>query len=144
MGLFPTSRLQAKMSRLNGKSDLFFKSFYSAVCCTLSIDGIIYSMPYDEILYFEVKSREVFMKTVKEVRSFYAPLVTIEKMVPRNFRRFHNSYLINMDYISEMRHSQIRMANGDVISISLPKRSKARAEYINYLNTKGILVNNYK
>jgi len=132
------------MSRLNGKSDLFFKSFYSAVCCTLSIDGIIYSMPYDEILYFEVKSREVFMKTVKEVRSFYAPLVTIEKMVPRNFRRFHNSYLINMDYISEMRHSQIRIANADVISISLPTRSKTRAEYINYLNTKGILVNNCK
>jgi len=104
-------------------------------------DHIIYSMPYDEILYFEVKNREVFMKTAKEVRSFYAPLVTIEKLAPCNFRRFHNAYLINMDYIGEMLHSQIRMVNGDVINISLPKRSKARAEYINYLKTKKNLAN---
>lgn len=50
--------------------------------------------------------------------------------------------LINMDYIGEMLHSQIRMLNGDVISISLPKRLKARAECINYLNSKKILANN--
>lgn len=79
-----------------------------------------YKIQYDEILYFQSMNRKIIIHTQKGEVEFYGKLKEVQKVVPQIFIQIHKSYVINRNYVCEYRQKNVRLQNGEVISISKP------------------------
>lgn len=72
------------------------------------------------ILYFESLRREIRIYTTGDSNiSFYGKISDIaDKVDNKIFRRCHQSYIVNMDYIQEVSKKEIKMKNGDIVPVS--------------------------
>lgn len=85
-------------------------------------------IPYCEILYFYSENKKVVIVTKNGVECFHAKLKEIEPMLSHSFIQIHQSYLINMDYLQELKYETVKMCNGDVLTISQAYRKKVRTQ----------------
>jgi DNA-binding LytR/AlgR family response regulator len=87
--------------------------------------GLHTKLFYKDILYFFSQNKKIVIVTnKKETFEFNARLKDVSCIVPHNFILIHQSYLINLDYVSECSYEYVKMQNGDILSISQPYRKE--------------------
>lgn len=104
--------------RITGKSNCDFE---------YQNNGIIYRIPYKDILYFQSDGRKINIVMQNKRKDFYGRLAEIEKKVPEFlFLNIHKSYLVNFNYVKEYTYEWVRMINDDILSISKMNRAIIR------------------
>lgn len=87
--------------------------------------GFHHKIFYKDILYFNSQNKKIVIVTNnKELHEFNAKLKDISYVVPHNFILIHQSYLINLDYVSDCSYECVKMQNGDLLNISQPYRKE--------------------
>lgn len=109
--------------KVYGKKNQFFE-------CYSKSQGKFYKVPFRDILYFYSQNKKINMVTEKKQIQFNGKLKEIVNVVPYNFCLIHQSYLINLDFVSECTYELMRMQNNDLLSISLPYRKAVREKMI--------------
>lgn len=98
--------------------------------------GVMESIPYSEILYFENKGH----KTVINLRSrsliFNAPLEEIRKNLPQFFLNCHKSFSVNMDHIRRIDKNGIILENEVKVPVSKAHYAETRENYFRYVGQK--------
>lgn len=84
------------------------------------------------IYYIESNKRMVNVHFFDTFGEFYAKLDDVEKMLKANFIRVHQSFIINLDKVKEVRKDKIYMYNGQIIPISRSKLKKVAEKINNY------------
>ncbi len=98
----------------------------------LRIDGQSQKVILDHVLYFEQKDKTVYLNTLSGTvkTSQTVKLRDIEPLLPEHFFRCHQSYIVNLNYVTKL-NQELRtfcMQNGDAVYIrrqSLGKATKA-------------------
>lgn len=79
------------------------------------------------ILYFEVKNREILICTEENKDIFYGTLKDIsEKLRGSNFFLCHRSFLVNYDKVKIFQPTALIMENNDIIPISQSQRKMVK------------------
>lgn len=60
-------------------------------------------------------------------------MVEYEQRLDGRFYRCHASYIVNMDYIKQVKGTELKLTNGEVIYISKGKKSAFSRELSDYL-----------
>lgn len=103
-------------------------------------DGMYQKIDIDEILYISIIRRgceihilqndsEKILRTRKRIEEIEAELRK------EYFCRIHKSFLVNPRYISEVKKSEIKMENNEILSVSKARRENFEdmfAEYLSY------------
>lgn len=80
-----------------------------------------------DILYFEVKNREIVICTEKNKDVFYGTLKDVsEKLNGSNFFLCHRSFLVNYDKVKIFQPASLIMENNDVLPISQSQRKMVK------------------
>lgn len=94
---------------------------------------------YGDILYFESNQRKISLHTSKQIIEFYGKLNDVEALLPMDsFVRTHQSYIINMERISELDKVSrfFKLDNGTMIEISKSQYSYAAEKYEKYAENR--------
>lgn len=86
----------------------------------------IYSIEYDDILYFKSDRHKVLAVTKDKNIVFYGKLNDVAGKVPPQFLLIHKSYLINRSYVIKYSFEFIEMKNHDRLSISKAYQKEVR------------------
>lgn len=78
----------------------------------------IFSISYDEILYFMSYAHKIIIVTRKGKIEYYGKLKDIVLDSPSHFIQVHKSYLVNKNYIVKYTYDFVILNNDDIISIS--------------------------
>lgn len=90
-------------------------------------NNVSFSVPINEILYFESNGRKVNIVMQDETKCFYGKLSSVEEQVNNNdFIMIHKSYLINFNYCKEYTYEYVKMSNDEVMTISQNNRKTVR------------------
>lgn len=78
------------------------------------------SIPFSKIYHVEVKAKKLYIRLKNEEYSKYGSLDGIEKELPEHFLRCHRSYIVNENYISQIKLTEnvIVLQDGMRIPIS--------------------------
>ncbi len=116
-------------------------------CLTLVTKGKIYRIPYQKILYVESMGHQLCVKTWEEEIRSYGKLDDLLDRLPPYFLHCHKSYLINLNYVRQLRctgygwkekKSGFRSAK-NIISIS--KQPSCRSGIVKMMVPPSILQN---
>ena len=107
-----------------------------------SNDGIVlYSgmkamrLPIDKFVYAESYNHSILVHTTETVRFFRMSLTELEKQLePYNVSRCHNSYIVNLKYISEFTRSGIKTVTGDSLPVGRKYYNDLKAAFVRYMN----------
>ena len=107
--------------------------------CFNSISGTL-KLRLSNIYYFEIYGHQVLIhKTDGTQADIRGSLKDIEaQLPPASFIRPHRSYLVNIDFITEITHSNIIISNGESIPISRSLFNKIQLEFVDYLAGKDL------
>ena len=83
-----------------------------------------YRVPYGDIVYFESNDRKVLIHTKRDVKQKYGRLKEIERSVPYNFIRIHQSYLVNKIFITLWTYEMVILNDEIELPISKAYRKK--------------------
>jgi hypothetical protein len=101
---------------------------YSAEHLHIIIQGVQYTIPLKEILYFESNLRKVMIHTVSQNYEYYERLDTLEHLLnTKGFIRCHQSYLVSTANISSYSDTNLTIDDR-----TLPI-SRSRLEYIRHI-----------
>ncbi len=85
---------------------------------SLTCEGKLYNIRYDEIVYAESQARDVEL-TLKDRRLVtHMKISDLEKLLPDQFFRCHRSYIVNLLEVETIERYQATMKNEDYIPIS--------------------------
>jgi DNA-binding LytR/AlgR family response regulator len=92
-------------------------------------------LPVDEILYAEVRRKEVTIYTESKTYTIEISMKRIEKkLLNYNFFRCHHSYLVNLKKVNELKNSSI-IINDNEIPISRGKYKEFKIRLVNLLGS---------
>lgn len=99
---------------------------------TLNIGNTDKKVDLTEVLYFEGAQHYVLMYTTSQRRELVAiSLSTLEQLlIKKPFLRIHKSYIVNMQYITEMKNYRVKLSNETILRASELKFSQIRSEYL--------------
>ena len=63
-------------------------------------------VPYSQILYFESRSKKIYVRLANREFPFYDTLENLEKRLPEQFVRCHRGFIVNMMHIEHIYLSQ--------------------------------------
>lgn len=90
-------------------------------------NNVSFSVPIDDILYYESSGRKVNIVLSEETKSFYGKLSTVEEQINNHdFIMIHKSYLVNFNFCIEYTYEYVKMSNGEVLTISQNNRKAVR------------------
>lgn len=103
-------------------------------------DGMYQKIDIDEILYFSIIRRgceiHILQNGTGKILRTRKRIQEIEEELRREyFCRIHKSFLVNPRYIIEVKKSEIKMDNNEILSVSKAKRKTFEdmfAEYLSY------------
>lgn len=98
--------------------------------------GTVLSIPYKDIVFFESDRRIVKVHTLNDSDQFYARLKDVENSLDSRFLRCHHSYLVNMDHITGVTSTSIRLEKDLVVPISQSKSKSIRDRFTLYLGKR--------
>lgn len=94
-------------------------------------DGVTTSLELDEIFFFEIRHKELYVCTENEQYLCRKPISAVEsELEGKGFYRIHRSYLVNMKNIRTFNSSQAEFTNGESIPISDRKYSDFCKAYL--------------
>lgn len=89
-------------------------------------------IPHKYIIYFYSENKKINMVTKDSTIQFTGKIKDIIEMMPEGFIQIHQSYIINMNYISECSYETVRMSGGVELNISQPYRKMVRKSIMDY------------
>lgn len=108
----------------------------SVVLSFKTVDGIV-CLPVNEIYFFEYENRRIRMLTAREVYYMADKIGNVEK----NLRKFgfsmpHQSFVVNMRHVKNVKGQQIIMDNGMEVPLSQKKQKAWKQELLGYLSAR--------
>lgn len=95
----------------------------------------------DDILFFEANNRKIRLFSKNGSIDFYDKIDDLEKKLnKKQFIRCHRGFLINPDYIKEIKKGRIYLNNDYIIPISRLRMKEVKEEFINYLNNNNNVI----
>ena len=94
-------------------------------------------IPLSHIVYMESNVHKVtFYIKGKEIQAYtmYEKLDAIEERLRKtqSFCRIHQSYLINLKYVDEVKRYQVLLNTGEILNIAKPRYKEVEMQYITY------------
>lgn len=65
-----------------------------------------YRIPYSDILFFESRSKKIYVCTVNDEYGFYDTMDRLEEQCMKNFVRCHRGFIVNREKVEKVRLSQ--------------------------------------
>ena len=94
----------------------------------ITIQGMQYTIPLKNILYFESNLRKVIIHTTAKHYEYYEKLDTLEQLLcTKGFIRCHQSYLVAVNHITSYSDTSLTFAD-----MTIPI-SRSRLEYIRHI-----------
>lgn len=130
-----------KSDRLEVAMNRFFENRMPVNVSFDTSNGII-RVKIDEILYFEIYGHKIVIhKSDGTESAFHGSLKDIESQLPRTFFvRPHRSYIVNMNYITEIMRFDIKISNGEYIPISKAQYNRIQLKFLNFLDGKDLYI----
>lgn len=101
---------------------------------SITFNGNTNRIPLDKIMYFESQGRTISISTVDKSFQFYSSLNDVErKLNEKDFMRIHQSYLVNIKYISKLVSSSVLLNNGEELPISRSKKKLINERFMDYI-----------
>ncbi|MEF9976684.1 MAG: LytTR family DNA-binding domain-containing protein [Oscillospiraceae bacterium] len=130
--------------------DKFCQVFLKAIALTknhqtqsfvFETQGKVNRVPLEDILYFEVRIRQVFLYTATEHVSFYSQIAVVEKQLEKKyFVRCHRSFVVNLKHIRSISNCDIELTNGHVLPIGSKYLKDLRHSFSEYLESKSVML----
>lgn len=106
------------------------------------INHHMHCVAYKEIVYFEVRNRQIYIHMKKGVVSYYGTLSNVREKVKNNrFLAVSRSELIHYDAIEQYNFDRVHLI-GNIIIIISPSRRKDVQEQMNYYMKKDNYIRN--
>lgn len=96
----------------------------------------VLSLPYSKIEYVEVNAKTLyFYLTDGSAREVYGSLADFEPVLLRRpgFKKVHRSYLVNLQWVQELRQGELVTATGRCVPVSRAAYPKVRTAYTQFL-----------
>lgn len=99
----------------------------------VSTAGSMRRVAFSDICYIEILMHDVVIHTEKETLSFRGSLKNPEgKLDPYSFSRCNNCYLVNLQYVTEIRKDVVCLETGEELRISRPRGKQFLASLASY------------
>ena len=95
-------------------------------------NGYSCRIPHKYIIYFYSENKKIHMVTKDSSAQFTGKIKDIIEILPECFIQIHQSYIINMNYISECSYEVVKMSGGVALNISQPYRKTVRKSIMDY------------
>lgn len=95
-------------------------------------NGYSCRIPHKYIIYFYSENKKINMVTKDSITQFTGKIKDIIEVLPESFIQIHQSYIINMNYISECSYETVKMSGGAELNISQPYRKLVRKAIMDY------------
>lgn len=109
---------------------------HTRACIPLKIGTTVRLLKYADIAYVESLRRKLRIHAVNEVIDVYGSLAYAASVLPDQFVQCHKSFIVNLDYVSELNKSAFVMASGEEVPVSQTKRKDSRSALLRYLAVK--------
>lgn len=94
--------------------------------------GVFRRVDFEDIYYIEIMMHEVCMHTRTGTINFRGSLKSLEEQLdPKTFSRCNNCYVVNLQYVTEVKGDTVALENGDCVHISRTRKK----QFINDLTT---------
>lgn len=94
---------------------------------------------YGDIIYIESRNRRVYIHTRHGVFDFYGR-IDYEKMnLPTYFLVTHQSFVVNINYISQISRKCINLITGDVVNISKAHYANVNSVVLDYFANRKLI-----
>ncbi len=90
-------------------------------------------IPYKEIIYMESANRHVIVHTRYEQFRFFGKLTSECINLPYYFLTSHKSFVVNMNYISNIVRNEITLVTGGTVCVSKSHYTKTRDKFMEYM-----------
>lgn len=100
---------------------------------TVKSKGSIVVIEPNRINFIESNRRKLVIHIGKDAVETYGVLECIRRELPNSFIQCHKSFLVNMDYIAELRSERIRLMSGDVVPVSQKRRKTVKDAFAIYM-----------
>ena len=87
-------------------------------------------IPYGEIRYFVSEGRKIRVVTVRGEKEFYGKIKELEKTVPKDFLKIHQSYLVHTLFVARYAYEEVELTDGTILSISKKYRKQVREKLL--------------
>lgn len=98
--------------------------------------GSMIAIPYKEIIYLESQLHKVNIVLKEEKYQCNEQLSSVRKRLNGQFLEVHKSYLVNMDYIQELRNGEVLLNNGITLSVSKTRVGEAKKRFFEYMSRR--------
>lgn len=96
-------------------------------------NGALLQIMPDGIMYIESERRKVRIHERSRTIETYAKMADVEQGMPAQFVRCHKSFLVNMDYIAELRARDVVLIDGTVLPVSQRCRKKLHDRFVDHV-----------
>ena len=100
---------------------------------TFCIKGKVFSVKINNIKYIESNKRVIIIYEKDFKRKIYAKLSDLEKMLPEQFIRCHQSYIVNLGHAKELNSHEFILNTGEKVPVSQAKYRESKNTFIKYL-----------
>jgi len=90
--------------------------------------GVYGKVKYKDIICFSSDNKKINIVLADSVIVFNGRLKELLPELPDNFIQIHQSYIINLDHLSECTYDTVTMSGGMTLSISQPYRKEVRRQ----------------
>lgn len=123
----PIKRLEGCMQRY-----IEDRLYASSGTINVNIRGCSQKIQLQKVLYFESRERRISAVTADDEIVFYQKMNELQEMLRENvFIRCHQSYIVNIDYISSVTATGILLVNKKKIPVSKRYSRKVRESILN-------------
>lgn len=100
---------------------------------TFCIKGKVFNVKLSNIKYIESNKRVVIIYEKDFKRKIYAKLNDFEKILPAQFIRCHQSYIVNLGQAKELNSHEFILNTGEKVPVSQAKYRETKNTFIKYL-----------
>lgn len=100
---------------------------------SLSSKSTVASIKLKKIKYIESIKRQIIIHETDNELKIYFKLKELEKQLPKNFIRCHQSYIVNMDKVKYLNMYFFSLHSGEQIPVSQSRYNKTKETFLDYL-----------
>ncbi len=120
---------------LAGALRLDWRLNHSPRAISLCIGGRSIGLVLSDVDYIESLNHRIIVHTASGSAEYYSSLSKLEKQLPSgNFARCHNSFLVNLDRVREIRRTEIMLKNGALLPVGRTYYKSFQSAFITFIN----------
>ena len=94
-------------------------------------------LPLEQIWYIESRNHTVEIWGAEEAQTFWARLSQVEELLPPGrFCRCHNSFLVNLEHVSQISRREVLLDDGRTVPVSRSYCEAAQDQLVRFVNRK--------